>query len=327
MANFALKISDLAKRYAHLWALKGISFSVEIGEIFGFLGPNGAGKTTTLRIITGLSRPNRGEVFVFDHNVKKEEIWVKQHIGVVPEVSNLYPELSAVDNLIFMAQLYGIPRKNRQERARNLLKEFGLYEKRRLLFSHLSKGMKRSLTIAAALIHKPEIIFLDEPTTGLDVASSRHLRLLIKQLHQSGVTIFLTTHNITEAEQLCDRIAIIVEGKIVGINTTQALKQMVPAASNLLLLRVDKANNSLKQILSKLDRVKGLIIENSLIRFQSDDLNLALESILKIFDKENIKIQSINTASPSLEDAFVYLTGLDLEVMKIDKERKSKNDY
>ncbi|MCD6517640.1 MAG: ABC transporter ATP-binding protein [Candidatus Aminicenantes bacterium] len=322
MENKAVEVRDLAKSFHGFWAVKGISFSVHRGEIFGFLGPNGAGKTTTLRIITGLSRATRGEAYVFGHSVRKEEIWVKEHIGVVPEISNLYPELSVFDNLIFIGQLYGLPKKERSERAHQLLKDFDLEQKRNVLFAKLSKGMKRRLTIAAALIHKPAIIFLDEPTTGLDVASSRHLRLLIKKLHQSGVTIFLTTHNIAEAEQLCQRIAIIVKGKIVALNTTQALKQKLPS-DNLLIIKIDRTDKSLRQKLSKLSGVKTVIFENSLIRIQSDDLNSVLITIPNLLQQERVKILSVNTSSPSLEDAFVHLTGLDLELMKIDKEMKS----
>jgi len=320
--NIAVEVRDLAKSFHGLWAVKGISFSVHRGEIFGFLGPNGAGKTTTLRIITGLSRPTTGEAYVFGHSVRKEEIWVKEHIGVVPEISNLYPELSAFDNLIFLGQLYGLSKKERSERAQQLLKDFDLEQKRNTLFAKLSKGMKRRLTIGAAFMHKPEIIFLDEPTTGLDVASSRHLRLLINKLHQSGVTIFMTTHNIAEAEQLCQRIAIIVKGKIIALDTTQALKQKLPS-DNLLIIKIDKVNTSLRQKLSKLPPVKNVILEDSLIRIQSDDLNSVLSKILSLLQQERVKILSVNTSSPSLEDAFVHLTGLDLELMKIDKEMKS----
>lgn len=321
MENPAIEVRNLAKSFHGFWALKGISFSVRKGEIFGFLGPNGAGKTTTLRIITGLSRATRGEAYVFGHSVSKEEIWVKEHIGVVPEISNLYPELSVLDNLIFIGQLYGLSKKERSKRAHQLLKDFDLEPKRNVLFAKLSKGMKRRLTIAAALMHKPAIIFLDEPTTGLDVASSRHLRLLIKKLHQSGVTIFLTTHNIAEAEELCQRIAIIVKGKIIAIDTTQALKQKLPV-DNLLLIKIDKIDPSLKQKLSKLPGVKNVILEDYLIRIQSDDLNSVLSTIPNFLQQERVKILSINTSSPSLEDAFVHLTGLDLELMKIDKEMK-----
>ena len=321
MENPAIEVKDLAKSFHDLWAVKGINFYVREGEIFGFLGPNGAGKTTTLRIITGLSRATRGEAYVFGHSVSKEEIWVKEHVGFAPEISNLYPELSVFDNLIFIGQLYGLPKKERRKRAHQLLKDFDLEQKRNVLFAKLSKGMKRRLTIAAALIHKPAIIFLDEPTTGLDVASSRHLRLLIKKLHQSGVTIFLTTHNIAEAEQLCQRIAIIVKGKIVALNTTQALKQKLPS-DNLLIIKIDRTDKSLRQKLSKLSGVKTVIFENSLIRIQSDDLNSVLSTIPNLLQQERVKILSVNTSSPSLEDAFVHLTGLDLELMKIDKEMK-----
>jgi ABC-2 type transport system ATP-binding protein len=226
-----IQASNLTKSYGELLAVDHISFEVKKGEIFGFLGPNGAGKTTTIRMLTGLSQPTDGEAFVLGFNIRTEIVEAKRHVGVVPETSNLYDELSAIDNLVFMAQLYGVPRAQRKNRSEELLKVFGLYQRKDSPFRTFSRGMKRALTIAAALIHNPEILFLDEPTVGLDVVAARSLRNLIANLHQQRKTIFLTTHYLEEAGLLCDRVAIIAKGRILEIDTPQNLENKTKAES------------------------------------------------------------------------------------------------
>ena len=221
----AIEVTGLTKSFEKTIAVNNISFSVNSGEVFGFLGPNGAGKTTTIKMLIGLSRPSNGKASILDYDVQSEITKIKKRIGVVPEASNLYDELSGIDNLVFMAQLFGVDRSERVKRAEELLKSFGLYERKDDLFRKYSRGMKRALTIAAALIHKPDILFLDEPTVGLDVVAARSLRNLIKNLHSQGITIFLTTHYLEEADLLCDRVAIIVKGKIVRIDTPKVLKE------------------------------------------------------------------------------------------------------
>ena len=219
-----IRVSDLTKRYKEILAIDHINLEVNDGEVFGFLGPNGAGKTTTIKMLTGLSKPTGGNVSVLGFDINSQIVQIKKHIGVVPEISNLYSELSGFDNLLFMAQLYGISRTQRRNRVEELLRTFRLYERKDNLFRTFSRGMKRSLTIAAALIHNPQVLFLDEPTVGLDVVAARSLRNLISNLRRQGITIFLTTHYLEEADLLCDRVAILVKGKILAIDTPRALK-------------------------------------------------------------------------------------------------------
>jgi ABC-2 type transport system ATP-binding protein len=219
-----IDVKELTKRFGDFTAVDEIGFKVRNGEVFGFLGPNGAGKTTTIRILTGLSKPTSGNASILGFDIHSEIINIKKLIGVVPEIANLYDELSGFDNLLFMAQLYGVPRIQRRKRAEELLKTFRLYERKDSLFRTFSRGMKRALTIAAALIHNPEVLFLDEPTVGLDVVAARSLRNLISNLRQQGITIFLTTHYLEEADLLCDRVAILVKGRILAIDAPQALK-------------------------------------------------------------------------------------------------------
>jgi len=198
---------------------------VEEGEVFGLLGPNGAGKTTTINMLTGLARPDHGSITIggIDCTVN---VKAAQHlVGVVPDESNLYPELTGTQNLTFCAALYGIPKREREERARHLIDQFGLTDAANRKFSGYSKGMKRKLTIAAGIIHQPPILFLDEPTTGIDVASARQIRQLVASLNENGTTILLTTHYIEEAERLCERIAFIVRGHIVRVDRVIDLLQ------------------------------------------------------------------------------------------------------
>jgi ABC-2 type transport system ATP-binding protein len=214
-----IEVSDLTKFYRDFPAVNHISFEVKRGEIFGFLGPNGAGKTTTIKMLTGLIQPTEGTATIQKKDIRTQIVEIKKTIGVVTEDSNLYDELSVFDNLRFVGQLYGVSQGDREKRIGELLKRFDLESKREAKFATLSKGMKRKVTIAAALIHSPQVVFLDEPTTGLDVLSGRILRSMIKELKALGVTIFLTTHYIEEAEQLCDRVAILVNGSIKTVDT------------------------------------------------------------------------------------------------------------
>ncbi len=219
-----IDVKDLTKRYGEVIAVDNVSFQVAKGEFFGLLGPNGAGKTTTIRMLTGLTKPTSGTARIADHDCVRESLAVKQRIGVVAEVSNLYNEMSAWENLMFIGELYGVDKSTKIERATRLLQAFQLYERRNDRVIGYSKGMKRRVRIAAALLHRPEVLFLDEPTSGLDVQSSRLIRSLVRELNEEGMTILLTTHYIDEADQLCDRVAIIKQGKIVVDGSPEKLK-------------------------------------------------------------------------------------------------------
>ena len=197
--NKAIEVQDLTKYYGDLLAVDHVDFQVERGEIFGFLGPNGAGKTTTQRMLTTLLEPSEGRIVIHGHDLAEDPIPIKRQMGLVPEESNVYTELSAWDNLMFTARLYRVSRDQRSARARELLETFGLWEKRDVKVEDFSKGMRRRLSIAMAIIHRPTLLFLDEPTPGLDAQSTRAIRGLIRELNAEGTTIFLTTHQIEEA--------------------------------------------------------------------------------------------------------------------------------
>ena len=316
-----IQVYDLTKFYGTTLVVDHISFSIKEGEVFGFLGPNGAGKTTSIRMMVGLTQPSSGTAWIDGHDVTKEPVEVKKTIGLVPETSNLYGELTSLENLIYQAELYGVPKKERRSRSLQLLEEFGLKEHQDKPFQKLSRGLKRRLTIAAALIHHPKILFLDEPTTGLDVMSARGLRKLILDSKKKGLTIFLTTHYIPEAETLCDRIAIVVQGKIRIIDTPENIKAQVKE-TEILEIRLDRVSEELKGSFLSLNGVEKVLVDENRIRFHTRRLDQATSSIFRFLEEHEVKIKSINTLSSSLEDAFIKLTGLDSELMKIDKPIK-----
>ena len=216
----AIQVRELTRDYNGLRAVDGISFAVEAGEIFGFLGPNGAGKTTAIKVLTGQLRPTEGTAQVAGCDVVEERQQLKPKIGVVFEVQNLYERLSARDNLVFAARLYGVP-KGRVDRV---LAQVGLTDRARDRIKEYSNGMKQRLLIGRALLHEPQVLFLDEPTRGLDPNVAREIRAIVANLARQGVTVFLTTHYMEEADQLCDRVAIIDGGCIVALGAPEQLK-------------------------------------------------------------------------------------------------------
>jgi len=314
-----VEVKDLTKVYDHIMAVDHINFEVKKGEVFGFLGPNGAGKTTTIRMLTGLSKPTSGTAHVLGFDVDSGLVAAKKYIGVVPEMSNLYDELSALENLLFMAQLYGIPRDQRKVRAENLLKTFGLYERKNHLFRTYSRGMKRALTIAAALIHTPKILFLDEPTVGLDVVAARSLRNLIKNLHHQGVSIFLTTHYLEEADLLCDRVAILVKGKVLKIDTPEMLKVVAMEEPTIEVSFEKMIPQFVAQLSQELPDLKVVANDYGKVRIYGGTPALVLEKVLQFAKYEGIEIEDVNTIKPSLEDAFIKITGLTSTIMAAEK--------
>ncbi|HEY74190.1 MAG: ABC transporter ATP-binding protein [Chloroflexi bacterium] len=215
-----IKVSNLTRDYDDLRAVDHISFEVETGEVFGFLGPNGAGKTTTIKMLTGQLRPTSGAARVAGCDVVDERQQLKPQIGVVFEHQNIYERLSARDNLLFAARLYGV----QKSRVEEMLKRVGLADRAREKAKNYSNGMKQRLLIARALLHEPRVIFLDEPTRGLDPNIARGIRAFIEELAQQGVTVFLTTHYMEEADHLSDRVAIVDQGRIVALDTPARLK-------------------------------------------------------------------------------------------------------
>ena len=304
-AQVAVRVEGLSKSYGALTALDGVRFEVRGGCVFAYLGPNGAGKTTTINILCGLIERDGGEVSILGKDVATDPVWVKSRIGVVTENSNLYPELSCRRNLEYLGELYGLPGTERRNRAEELLDRFGLTEKADSPFGSLSRGMKRRLTIAAALVHRPEVLFLDEPTTGLDVPSAKSLRGLIRKTVGAGTTVFLTTHNLFEAEELADDVAILIAGRIVARGSVAEVKARVGGARG---LAVRFSGEVLAEALrSACPAIRSAELQDGAWLLEVADLHEALGELAAFCQQHGSRIQDVGTREPTLEDAFVSL--------------------
>jgi ABC-2 type transport system ATP-binding protein len=300
-----IRASDLTKIFGKSTAVDHISFDVRQGEIFGFLGPNGAGKTTTTRMLTGVIPPDAGTAMILGHDIRSEPVQAKQGFGVVPETSNAYTDLTAWQNLMLMGELYGLPRARSEQRSSELLGMVGLLEKKDQKVQAYSKGMKQRLILAMALIHEPELLFLDEPTSGLDVQSTQMILSLLRDLNTQGTTIFLTTHNMEEANRLCHRVGIIRAGKIVAIDAPEKLKTAID--------RVHRIEVSFDREIQG-DALAGLAGVTSADRtgdkwqITAENRDAVIRSLVEFSRQQGASIVTLNTLAPSLDEAFLQLT-------------------
>ena len=315
-----IEAQDLVKRFGQVEAVRGVSFDVYAGELFGFLGPNGAGKTTTINLLTGLAWLNAGSIRIAGIDCTHNPKAAQAMIGVVPDESNLYPELTGYENLCFCASLYGLSARERQKRARKLLEDFDLTGAGGRKFSTYSKGMKRKLTIAAGIIHKPSILFLDEPTTGIDVASARRIRQLIARLHREGTTIFLTTHYIEEAERLCDRIAFIVNGHIVHTDNVTNLIRSVPDTEVIMFSLSGWKPRLFEKLTNTFPTIMFYMADDSRIRLESAE-HVRIAPVIQILEECGVEVTDARRLQPSLEDIFVRITGIEASSMRKEKEK------
>jgi ABC-2 type transport system ATP-binding protein len=315
-----IKVTHLKKIYGDVTAVNDISFDIQKGEIFGFLGPNGAGKTSTINMLIGLSRPTAGSIAVGGIDVGKRTKQAQAIMGIVPDESNLYNEMDGFDNLCFCAALYGMRKAEREAKARRLLEIFRLTEAGKRPFKAYSKGMRRKLTIAAALIHSPQVLFLDEPTTGIDVESSGQIRDLMLDLKRQGTTIFLTTHYIEEAERICDRIAFIAEGNIVAMGTVSELMESI-ARGHTVCFVTDRDGGYLAAEMQDCFEGCAVTIRPDHCLVMTAQQRIPLLPVMNFFHEKGIEVYEAKELRPSLEDAFVRLTGIAPSILKKDKEQ------
>jgi ABC-2 type transport system ATP-binding protein len=312
MEPHAIQVEDLTKYYGRpgsgVLAVDHVRFEVYEGEVFGFLGPNGAGKTTTQRMLTTLLEPTEGRIAIGGHDLARDAYPVKRQMGLVPEESNVYTELTAWGNLMFTAQLYRVPRAERETRAGELLQAFGLWEKRDVKVEEYSRGMRRRLSIAMAIIHRPSLLFLDEPTPGLDAQSARAIRDLIRQMNAEGTTIFLTTHQIEEANQLCDRVAIIDHGQIAAIDTPERLKAAFQRVQSV-EVALEPDGQAHGPPLKALPEVSTSVKMGDKWRLYTHDPSALLPVVMDYARAQDLRVVSLSTLGPSLEDVFLEITG------------------
>ena len=304
-SNNIIEVNALTKNFGKFTAVNRITFCVSESEMFGFLGPNGAGKTTTIRMLTGLLTPDSGNAFIMGIDVRKNPIKAKMKMGVIPEMGNIYVDLTAKQNIILAGRFYGMCKRELKKRADSLLEQFGLQDRENDLVRTFSKGMKQRVNIACAVIHSPKLLFLDEPTSGLDVQSQRLIREIIKEMNQRGTTIFLTTHNIEEANILCGRIGIINKGKIAVIDTPERLKRIFEETRSVEISFDVPIDNSLI-------RINGLVkkIEKSgdKLKLYTDNPDKLVKYLAKVAQEKDATFTSVQICRASLEDVFVKLT-------------------
>ena len=308
MSKNAIEARGLEKRYGEVEAVRGVSFAVRQGEVFGFLGPNGAGKTTTISMLSCLQEPTAGTAVVAGHDVASAPARVKQLIGLVPQELALYPTLTARDNLRFFGSIYGLRGRDLRQRVNEALEMVGLVERARSAVKTFSGGMKRRLNIAAGLLHRPEVLFLDEPTVGVDPQSRNAIFEHVERLKADGMTIVYTTHYMEEAERLCDRVAIIDEGNIVALDPPRKL--ISDLAQGIIQLGI--ANGSAEGLLEKvrsLDHVRTAEQLDERIRVKATHTHEALIRLLSHFNETNTDITALEVLEPNLETVFLQLTG------------------
>ncbi len=315
-----IEVRGLRKRFGDVQAVAGVDFDVHAGEVFGFLGPNGAGKTTTINMLTGLARPDAGEVRIAGIDCAAAPKAAQRLMGVVPDESNLYPELSGRENLCFCGALYGMRKRERQARAEELLDRFGLAGAAERKFAGYSKGMKRKLTLAAGIIHRPPLLFLDEPTTGIDVAGARQIRQLIAELHAGGTTIFLTTHYIEEAERLCRRIAFIVAGRIVRTDTVANLMRQTGGRYVVQFAVSNRAAERSEAMAAEFAGLRCHATGEDGIRVESAE-PVRVGPLVRFLEDRGAEVAEARRVRPSLEDVFVEVTGIEAAAMRQEPEK------
>lgn len=304
-----VEINNLVKRYGSLVAVNNISLNIEKGSIYGLLGPNGAGKSTLINLITTVSHANEGEIKLFGEKVKSDSIALKERIGVVPQNLALYDDFTAYENLKFFGELYGISKQNLKRAIDEALDFVGLKEVKNKKVKTYSGGMKRRLNIACAIIHKPELIIMDEPTVGIDPQSRNHIIEGVRKLNKDGATIIYTTHYMEEAEALCNNISIIDKGRILAEGSPEELKNLINDKTTL-SIKATLYNPEIKEEIMKIKGVETVVIDED-GKFSITSLRTInnLDQIISLFKERDIKFNDIGFKETNLEDVFLTLTG------------------
>lgn len=313
MSNNILEVKNLTKEFQlskerKIKAVNGISFEVKKGEIFGFLGPNGAGKSTTISIITTQKEATSGKILIDGKSLLDNPAQARRKIGVVAQHNNLDRGLTARENLIYHAKYFGIDDETANKRADEYLEKFGLTERQHDYVRSFSGGMAQRLKIARAIMHNPDILFLDEPTTGLDPSYRAILWEQMLALNKAGTTIFLTTHYMEEPEKLCDRIAIIDQGEMKAIGTGDELKALIPT-NNIISIKLSNIKNEFVELAKTLPEVENAAIQNGVLLLYMKQEHPDFNKIFEWVKTLNTSLQNISLSTSTLDDVFIHLTG------------------
>ena len=308
MPENAIEVRDLTKAFREVVAVGGISFEVRRGEVFSLLGPNGAGKSTAISIISGLLRPDSGDAFVMGHSILKESMAARRCLGVVPQEVALYNDMSARENLVVWGRMYGLSGKDLERRADEMLKAVGLVERQKGRVATFSGGMKRRVNIAAALLHTPQVVIMDEPTVGIDPQSRRHILDYVKELNRQGMSVLYTTHYMEEAEELSNRIAIMDKGKVIACGTRDELVRLVGEQTRVDLAvtgEPDKAAEAWRSV----PGVSRATVEQGRVLVLAGDSNAVVPLLFERAAQLGFRIGSVEVHEPNLETVFLSLTG------------------
>jgi ABC-2 type transport system ATP-binding protein len=308
MMQKAIEIHNLQKCFGDFAAVKKVDFEVQQGEIFSLLGPNGAGKSTTISMLSCLLEPSGGEAYVMGHSITKEAQAVKASIGVVPQDIALYPDLSARENLTFWGKMYGLRGSTLARRVDEVLEIIQLADRQKDRVDKFSGGMKRRVNIGAALMHKPAVVIMDEPTVGIDPQSRRHILDNIKELNSQGMTVLYTTHYMEEAQELSDHIAIMDQGQVIACGTHADLVRMVGELDRINLT----INGDLERVIAGWQGTEGVhrvFAEDGHLTILAEDSNLVLPQLFESATRSNTRITSVDIQEPNLEAVFLHLTG------------------
>jgi len=305
-----LEVKELVKKYGDFTAVKGISFDIKEGEIFSLLGPNGAGKTTTISMLSTLFAPTSGEATVGGHSISKEPMAVRNLIGVVPQELALYDDLSARENLVFWGQMYGLSGKILKTRVDEVLEQIGLADKARNRVKTYSGGMKRRVNIGVGLLHKPSLLFMDEPTVGIDPQSRRAILDSVKDLNRQGMTVLYTTHYMEEAEELSNRVGIIDHGELIALGTQAELTKQVGEMETLILhVGENDDPEALAAAIRTLKMVRKADVTDHTVTVIVPEAEEALAPAVTKANELGIKIHSVDMREPNLEAVFLHMTG------------------
>jgi ABC-2 type transport system ATP-binding protein len=311
MAN-SIEVDHLTKKFGDLVAVNEVSFNVAQQEIFGLLGPNGAGKTTLIRMMTTLTPPTSGTARIAGHDIREDANGVRFAMGVIPQALTSDPELTAVENMEVHAKLYGVPLQQRGQIIHDLLESVDLLKFKDALVRTFSGGMRRRLEIARGLIHSPKILFLDEPTTGLDPVSRTNVWQMIRKLRErSELTILITTHYMEEADKLCDRIAIVDHGKLAALDTPTRLKDSISGIDTV-EAEFDRAPGDWISQLQALPHVTGVTQREDVVHITSSDGPATIAALMDLTRSKGVGVKRVSVQSTTLDDVFVHYTGSDL---------------
>jgi ABC-2 type transport system ATP-binding protein len=306
--KFAINVQNLKKRFGEIQAVNDVSFAIQAGEIFSLLGPNGAGKTTTISMISQLLKPDGGEIQVMGHPLRSEAMQARAALGVVPQDIALYPDLSARENLFFWGKMYNLGGAELKKRVAEVLELIGLTDRQKGRIGTFSGGMKRRVNIGVALLHKPQVVIMDEPTVGIDPQSRRSILDSVKELNKQGMSVLYTTHYMEEAQELSDHIAIMDHGKIVAYGTHAELIRLVGELTRV-DLTLSAPSPSLVELWQRQEGVSSVRAEDGKVTVLAQDSNLALPHLFETATSAKVRITSVVIQEPNLETVFLHLTG------------------